>query len=111
MYAKWKRDPNSVHSSFQAYFSNLENGVESPYAAPPTLGQRSGGADIHSTVQQVLAALGSKGLERKTSNIDVTEGIQIMNMMRAYQEAGHEAADLDPLKLPWAEQHGKHDVT
>jgi len=26
-----------------------------------------------------------------------------MNMMRAYQEAGHEAADLDPLKLTWAE--------
>lgn len=31
--------------------------------------------------------------------------------MRAYQEAGHEAADLDPLQLPWAEQHGIHDKT
>jgi len=38
MYEKWRRDPNSVHASFQAYFQNVEKGVESPYAAPPTLG-------------------------------------------------------------------------
>jgi len=50
MYVKWKKDPNSVHSSFQAYFSNLENGVENPYAAPPTLGKRSTGGDIQDTV-------------------------------------------------------------
>lgn len=52
MYARWKKDPTSVHSSFQAYFENLENGVDTPYAAPPTLGQKQGGSVASADVVQ-----------------------------------------------------------
>lgn len=38
MYERWRKDPSSVHASFQAYFENVEKGVSNPYQAPPTLG-------------------------------------------------------------------------
>jgi len=38
MYEQWRKDPSSVHSSFQAYFKNVDNGVQNPYTAPPNLG-------------------------------------------------------------------------
>lgn len=43
MYERWRKDPASVHASFQAYFENVDKGVANPYQAPPTLGQRHGG--------------------------------------------------------------------
>eukprot|EP00163_Fabomonas_tropica_P006927 TRINITY_DN1651_c0_g2_i1.p3 TRINITY_DN1651_c0_g2~~TRINITY_DN1651_c0_g2_i1.p3 ORF type:complete len:106 (+),score=19.83 TRINITY_DN1651_c0_g2_i1:134-451(+) len=40
MHELWKKDPSSVHGSWNAYFSNLQSG-QSPataYQPPPTLG-------------------------------------------------------------------------
>lgn len=39
LYDQWQEDPNSVHASWQAYFSNIENNVAEPFQTPPTLGQ------------------------------------------------------------------------
>lgn len=38
MYRHWRHDPASVHASWQAYFSGLENGIASPQAftSPPS---------------------------------------------------------------------------
>jgi 2-oxoglutarate dehydrogenase complex dehydrogenase (E1) component-like enzyme len=38
MYEEWRRDPESVHASWRSYFNNIENGVDVPYQAAPTLG-------------------------------------------------------------------------
>merc|ERR1712062_497192 len=40
MYANWKADPQSVHASWDAYFTNLEAGVDPnlAFAAPSNLG-------------------------------------------------------------------------
>lgn len=43
MYDQWRADPNSVHSSWAAYFNNVELGAEEPYQAPPSLGRDSSG--------------------------------------------------------------------
>lgn len=39
MYEMWKEDPNSVHSSWRAYFSGVDSNVEEPYQPPPSLGK------------------------------------------------------------------------
>jgi len=39
LYDQWKEDPQSVHSSWQAYFENIDNDVAMPYASPPSLGR------------------------------------------------------------------------
>ena len=39
MYEMYKEDPNSVHSSWRAYFDGLENDVAEPYQPPPSLGK------------------------------------------------------------------------
>src|SRR5688572_13470884 len=41
MYENWLKDQNSVHVSWNAYFTNLENDVSSDdaFQLPPTLGQ------------------------------------------------------------------------
>ena len=54
MFSQWKKDPESVHPSFNAYFTNVEAGQDSAYQAPPTIGQKSD--DI---IDQVLKALGN----------------------------------------------------
>lgn len=38
LHEQWKEDPQSVHSSYQAYFNGVESGAEAPYQAPPNLG-------------------------------------------------------------------------
>jgi 2-oxoglutarate dehydrogenase E1 component len=35
MYKHWKRDPSSVHASWQAYFSGLDKGLSSQNAFQP----------------------------------------------------------------------------
>jgi 2-oxoglutarate dehydrogenase E1 component len=35
MYDMFKHDPDSLHASWRAYFSNLEAGAKEPFAAAP----------------------------------------------------------------------------
>jgi 2-oxoglutarate dehydrogenase E1 component len=39
MYENWKKEPSSVHSSWGAYFTNVDAGAENAYEPPPTLGK------------------------------------------------------------------------
>ena len=48
MYSQWERDPASVHSSWNAYFSGES------FDTPPTLGKTNGGVG---DVSSILAAL------------------------------------------------------
>jgi 2-oxoglutarate dehydrogenase complex dehydrogenase (E1) component-like enzyme len=54
MYEDWLQDPNSVNTSWQAYFNNIEDGAETPYEAPPSLGQNTSG---NVNIEAIIAAL------------------------------------------------------
>jgi 2-oxoglutarate dehydrogenase E1 component len=37
-YETWKSDPSSVHSSWRAYFENIDGEAQEPYQPPPSIG-------------------------------------------------------------------------
>lgn len=59
MFGQWKKDPESVHPSWNAYFRNLENGYSpaNSYTAPPTLGNQSPITNRHASDSPTLGAL------------------------------------------------------
>lgn len=100
MYANWKSDPNryvmvcflqslmvrSVHSSWRAYFGNLDDGqdINSAFQALPNVG----GSVSHATV-------GSVSRSAPVSS----DSLGLSYLIRAYQARGHEVANLDPLGI------------
>mgnify|MGYP001046044136 CR=1 FL=1 len=83
MYDAWKKDPESVHTSWQAYFKGLEAGVDS-FTTPPDLGTVAIGETFSPARDTQKALL----------------------LLRAYQLYGYILADLDPLNLTLnVEQH------
>jgi 2-oxoglutarate dehydrogenase E1 component len=90
MYMAWKKDPSSVHISWQVYFKNMEgNGPASQaFQAPPTIVPTPTGG-IPSIVPG--ANLGS--------NTDVTKHLKVQLLVRAYQVRGHLKAKIDPLGI------------
>ncbi|CAE6460790.1 unnamed protein product [Rhizoctonia solani] len=85
MYKHWKRDPSSVHASWQAYFSGLDKGLSSPNAfqPPPDYTGVPMAADGAPTLNVGSGAL--------------TDHLKVQLLVRAYQVRGHHVADLDPL--------------
>lgn len=90
MYLAWKKDPSSVHISWQVYFRNMEgNGPpESAFQAPPTIVPTPTGG-IPSLVPG--AHIGK--------NTDVTKHLKVQLLVRAYQVRGHHKAKIDPLGI------------
>lgn len=88
MYEAYKKDPNSVHVSWKAYFDAVEKGVPpgEAHKLPPNIG---GGAFAPLTTS-VSAPVASPG---------ATDQTRIINLVRAYQKLGHLSANLDPLKM------------
>jgi len=87
MYVAWKEDPASVHSSWAAYFENLDAGkpAESSFAAPPSL---SGGTALAPSAEAMDSVSGASEDFPRASLL-----------IRAHQVRGHEMADLDPLGI------------
>ncbi len=96
MYDNWVRDRNSVHPSWDAYFSNVTNGLPSDqaFAVPPTLG---GGQQ---TISPIIPT-GQTSRAPATQDIQkmITDSSKILVLVKAYQRRGHELADLDPLSI------------
>ncbi|GLB41140.1 putative 2-oxoglutarate dehydrogenase complex E1 component mitochondrial precursor [Lyophyllum shimeji] len=86
MYRRWKEDPQSVHASWDAYFSGLEKGLPSHQAfqPPPTF--------LPPPVDGAPALQVNGGV-----NLDVHLKVQLL--VRAYQVRGHHVAELDPLGI------------
>eukprot|EP00939_MAST-03C_sp_MAST-3C-sp1_P003169 g3169.t1 len=86
MYGIWKADPNSVHASWNSYFSNVEAGIPTAnaFSFPPDL-----------QVGQTKAA--------PVSNAASSDAIRLVHMIYAFQEYGHKLADIDPLGLRTSE--------
>jgi 2-oxoglutarate dehydrogenase E1 component len=78
MYDMFKSNPDSVHTSWRAYFSNVESGSKEPFMpAPP----------VASDVGEDIGML------------NIRDSIKVYTMARAYQTRGHEIAKTDPLQL------------
>ena len=91
MYMAWRRDPRSVHISWQVYFRNMEGGEIPPSQAfqlPPTLVPTPTGG-VPSFVPG----------GRLGSNVDVTNHLKVQLLVRAYQVRGHHKAKIDPLGI------------
>lgn len=88
MYNAWVKDPNSVHTSWSAYFSNIVSGVppEQAFVKPPSLG---------GTIPQFSVSPQATDSTLKQLRLSV----QVQSMIRAYQVMGHNMANLDPLGL------------
>ncbi|KAF8755041.1 2-oxoglutarate dehydrogenase complex E1 component mitochondrial precursor [Rhizoctonia solani] len=93
MYKHWKRDPSSVHASWQAYFSGLDKGLSSPNAFQPP--------PDYTGVP--MAADGAPSLHVGSGAL--TDHLKVQLLVRAYQVRGHHVADLDPLGVLDADLH------
>lgn len=88
MYESWKLNPDNVHVSWNAYFTNLAKGVVPAFVQPPTLGMTlPPGA-------RITAAL-PVGATAK----DLEDHLKIYQLVTAYQLKGHEVGDFDPLSI------------
>lgn len=89
MYAAWKEDPNSVHVSWQAYFSNMESDAPASqaYVSPPTIVPTPSGG-----VPSVVPG-------RATSGNGIIDHLKVQLLVRAYQVRGHQKARIDPLGI------------
>jgi len=90
MYAEWKKDPKSVHVSWDAYFTNIESGVEPSLAfqTPPTIDKFSQAHLPKPTTQ--VHPVGSSSIQ---------DSLKVILLIRSFQTYGFLNADLDPLKM------------
>lgn len=87
----WKRDPSSVHISWQTYFRNMEDGnmpISQAFTPPPTLVPTPTGG-----VPQDMPGTGM------SAGTDVTNHLKVQLLCRAYQARGHHKAKIDPLGI------------
>lgn len=103
MYMSWKRDPSSVHISWQVYFRNMEEGnmpISQAFQPPPTIVPMPEGG-----LPQVMPGAGLA----TGQGSDVTSHLKVQLLVRAYQARGHHKAKTDPLGIRGeAEAFGYH---
>jgi 2-oxoglutarate dehydrogenase E1 component len=92
-YRAWKKNPESVHTSWAAYFKNVETGAGAGQAfmAPPTLYDSISQAQPVASFRQTPTATA-------TSNA-VADNLSVVQLIDAYRTLGHRLASLDPLGL------------
>lgn len=90
MYEAWRRDPQSVHVSWNSYFKNLDAGApaSAAFVAPPTLVPTPAGG----------AGVGFIPGAQPHSE-DVVTHLKVQLLVRAYQVRGHQKAKIDPLGI------------
>ncbi|KAG8530955.1 2-oxoglutarate dehydrogenase E1 component [Bacidia gigantensis] len=103
MYMQWKKDPTSVHLSWQVYFRNMEAGdmpTSQAFQPPPTIiPSPEGGAPSFMPGAAVATGAGE----------DVNDHLKVQLLVRAYQARGHHKAKTDPLGIRGeAEAFGYH---
>jgi len=96
MYMEWKRDPTSVHISWQYYFKNMESGAmptSQAFQPPPTIVPSSTAATGAASTSAVMA-MAETGQEGGVMN-----HLKVQLLVRAYQARGHHKAKTDPLGI------------
>ena len=91
MYMEWKKEPSSVHISWQVYFKNMEDGnmpMSQAFQPPPTImPSAAGGIPMVTAPSDV------------PSNDHTTNHLKVQLLVRAYQARGHHKAKTDPLGI------------
>lgn len=90
MYMEWKRDPKSVHVSWQHYFNNIESGdmpISQAFQPPPNL------------VPNMTGGVPRLGGGVAEGGSDVSNHLKVQLLVRAYQARGHHKANVDPLGI------------
>jgi len=89
MLEAWRRDPTSVHASWNSYFRQVEAGAApgTAYAVVPRLGAAA--------AMPSISASPSGGI----SGQELRDHLAIQEIIRNYQTRGHQIADLDPLGI------------
>jgi len=103
MYNAWRKDPNSVHLSWNSYFSNLESGMDasSAFTTPPTLDKSFLINNLSQRGQVQAQPQGSSSIE---------ESLKVILMIRSFQTYGFLGAKLDPLDMMTDEDKKKYKV-
>lgn len=94
MYEAWRKDPTSVHTSWNAYFKNIENDNVPPsraFTAPPTI--------VPHPVGGAAGFMPGQGPMTE----DVVTHLKVQLLVRAYQVRGHQKARIDPLGISFGE--------
>ena len=99
LYDQWKEDPQSVHSSWQAYFENIDNDVAMPYASPPSLGRVVSKDNSIENIITMLKSGQGVGVDSTSQEQAQSDAFKIMQFIKAFMTHGHLEANLDPLKL------------
>ncbi|MCO5590270.1 hypothetical protein L7F22_044239 [Adiantum nelumboides] len=88
MRRSWKQDPSSVHKSWDAYFSGLDQGIrsEDAFRAPPSL-----------MALPIDAPPIDTSFSADSQSVD--DHLKLQLLVRAYQVRGHRIAHLDPLRI------------
>jgi 2-oxoglutarate dehydrogenase E1 component len=92
MFESWRRDPSSVHVSWQSYFRNVSAGAKpgAAFQAPPTL----------IPVQHYVSPDGLASVSgASVSSGEILDHLKVQLLVRAYQVRGHHIAHLDPLAI------------
>ena len=91
MYQAWKKDPKSVHLSWDTYFTNVESGVDPSLAfqTPPTI-------DKSFLINNLTSA--GKVQSRPQGSSSIEESLKVILMIRSFQTYGYLGAKLDPLE-------------
>ncbi|EFO25963.2 oxoglutarate dehydrogenase [Loa loa] len=94
MYEAWRQSPASVHSSWNAYFQNVERSLPpgQAYSAPPK------GLAAYS-VSSAVAPTPEFESTLTGSGQTLNEHLKVQLLIRSYQTRGHNIADLDPLGI------------
>lgn len=83
MHRRWREDPSSVHSSWDAYFKGMdEHGLPSEQAFTPVPSQMPSSTTMHHSPVH-----------------PASDYLKLQLLVRAYQVQGHSIAKLDPLKI------------
>jgi len=98
MYSQWEADNSSVHASWHAYFSGLDESGASNYQEPPTLGQTSKDAKLDAILEAIKNG-GGAGSGSVQNNRTSVETANLYRLIRAYHSHGHLLADVDPLEM------------
>ncbi|SCV05448.1 LANO_0H07712g1_1 [Lachancea nothofagi CBS 11611] len=105
MFEAWKKDPNSVHVSWNAYFKNMGNTqmpASSAFIAPPTLASHHTGGQIPQDM-----AMGVSGATSGSMDQGILTHLKVQLLCRAYQVRGHQKAHIDPLQISFGDDKSK----
>lgn len=93
----WRKDPNSVHASWSAFFKNIEANLPPglAYMSPPNLHQYQSAIPS----QIVYVPQPSTILSQQASTSTAVDNFYAINLIDSFRSRGHRHAKLDPLGI------------